>query len=66
VRFRLDATMTGRARGTSTETFWVSPVTGLTLRWERSVDTIADTSFGAKVRYQEQATFVLESLDPKR
>jgi hypothetical protein len=64
VRFRLDSTMTGRANGAATETFWISPVTGLTLRWERSVDTMANSAFG-EIRYQEQATFVLESLEPR-
>lgn len=64
VHFRMDATFEGMATGTSEDLLWVSPETGMTLRWDRTVDTMADASFGASVRYQEEASFVLESLTP--
>ena len=45
---------------------WVTllPQTALVLRWDRTVDTMANAAFGADVHYQEQATFLLESLTP--
>lgn len=53
----------GRANGTSDDELWLLD-SGLTARWKRTVDTKADAAFGAQVRYQENADFVLESLDP--
>src|SRR5439155_3134787 len=66
VHILIDATFSGRAEGTAHEDLWFARDTGLTLRWQRTVDTVADAAFGAKVRYQEDATFVLESLVPQR
>ena len=66
VGVRIDGRMTGRVDGRSTDELWLVAATGLTVSWERSVDTLADAAFGARVRYREQATFELESLDPRR
>jgi len=66
LHLRLDATMTGRAVGGAVENFWLVPGTGLPIRWERDIDTVANTAWGTKVRYRENATFVLESLEPQR
>jgi hypothetical protein len=63
VRIRIDGTLTGRVRGTSVDLLTLVASTGLPVRWERSVDTIAD-AFGSSVRYQEQAQFDLVSLTP--
>ena len=65
VHILIDATFTGRADGTAHEDLWFTRDTGMTLRWQRTVDTVADAAFGARVRYQEDATFVLESLVPQ-
>ena len=59
----LRATFTGQAERTSLDELWLAADTSAP-RWERSVDTIADAFGGAKVRYREDATFVLESLVP--
>jgi hypothetical protein len=56
-------TFTGRATGTSHEELWLVPETGMTVRWDRKVDTNADSVFG-KVHYTENASFVLTSLVP--
>jgi hypothetical protein len=61
-----EATLTGDAEGESTDRLWLHPSTGLVLRWERSVDTLANAAFGAKVRYREEASFELQSLTPRR
>lgn len=66
VRIRIDATFTGKAEGSSEDHFWVSPSTGLPYRWDRTVDTVTDAGWGAQVTYQEEASFVLESLEPRR
>ena len=66
LRIVLVGSFTGKAEGTSRDELWLAADTGLTLRWDRSVDTIADAFGGAKVRYREQASFVLESLTPSR
>lgn len=63
VRFRVDGTLTGFTRGTSTDLLTVVAATGLPVVWERSVDTVAD-AFGASVRYQEHVRFELLSLTP--
>jgi hypothetical protein len=60
-----DGTCSGRVQGTSVDELWLHPETGMTLRWHRTVDTIATAFGGAKVRYTEEATFQLESLKPK-
>lgn len=65
VRIRIDGSFTGKATGTSVDHLWMAPDTGMTLRWDRTVDTLADAAFGAQVRYQEDASFVLESLTPQ-
>ena len=65
VHLVIDAEFSGRANGTAHEELWLARDTGMTLRWQRTVDTVADAAFGAKVRYQENATFVLESLTPQ-
>ena len=51
--------------GTANEDMWIAPQTGMTLRWVRAVDTLADAAFGARVRYTENASFYLESLTPR-
>jgi hypothetical protein len=63
IRIRVDGTLTGWARGTSTDVLTVVAATGLPVVWERTVDTVAD-AFGASVRYQENARFELVSLTP--
>jgi hypothetical protein len=65
IRLFVAGTVTGRVNGTSTDDFYFDPDTGMTVKWVRTVDTKADAFGGAKVRYQEDASFVLESLDPK-
>jgi hypothetical protein len=65
IKVNIEGRMTGRVEGESFDTLWLHPLTGMTLRWDRMVDTLA-TAFGAKVRYQEKASFVLESLEPQR
>ncbi len=59
------ARMSGNTKGTSRNTLWVEPTTGLTLRWDRTTDTLAK-AYGATVRYKENASFVLEALAPQR
>lgn len=66
VHIRIDATFTGKAEGSSEDHFWVSPSTGLPYRWDRTVDTVTDAGWGAQVAYQEEASFVLESPEPRR
>ena len=65
VRIVIEGTFTGKATGKSRDELWIAEATGLTLRWDRMVDTMADAAFGAQVRYQEQASFVLLSLTPR-
>lgn len=60
-----EGTCTGRVEGTSVDELWLHPRTGLTLKWHREVDTIANAFGGAKVHYTEEATFALESLEPR-
>jgi hypothetical protein len=65
VRIHLAGTTSGKSQGTFTDDLWLDPATGLTLRWDRTVDTMADASFGARVHYTENAHFLLESLKPR-
>jgi hypothetical protein len=65
-RIRLDGTFSGKAEGTSVDELWLVSSTGMIARWTRYVDTKADAAFGAKVTYRESASFVLESLEPRR
>jgi hypothetical protein len=65
VHVRDDGTCTGRVNGTSMDELWLDFRTGMTLKWNRTVDTLATAFGGAKVRYTEEATFVLESLQPR-
>src|SRR5439155_624470 len=65
VRIHLAGTSAGKSQGTFVDDLWLDPVTGLTLRWDRTVDEVADASFGARVHYTEKASFVLESLTPR-
>jgi hypothetical protein len=65
VHIAIDGTFTGKATGRSHDELWLAEATGMTLRWDRMVDTMADAAFGAQVRYQEQASFVLVSLTPR-
>jgi hypothetical protein len=60
----ISGSFSGKATGSSEDAVWVLASNGLTVRWDRTVDTLADAAFGAKVRYREQASFVLESLIP--
>lgn len=64
IHFRLDSTFRGKQNGTAVDDLWVSPDTGMTLRWDRHTTADADTAFGANVRYVEEASFILESLSP--
>jgi hypothetical protein len=63
IHIRIDSTFTGMATGTSNEDLWLDSATGMTLRWDRVVDTDANSAFG-NVHYYENASFVLESLVP--
>ncbi len=63
VHLRIETTFTGMATGTSNEEVWLDAATGMTLRWDRVVDTDANSAFG-NVHYYEDASFVLESLVP--
>lgn len=65
-RIRLDGSFSGKAEGTSVDELWLVSSTGMIARWTRYVDTKADAAFGAKVTYRESASFVLESLQPRR
>jgi hypothetical protein len=64
VRVHLTGTSSGSSYGTFVDDLWLDPVTGLTLRWDRSVDSHSN-AFGANVHYTENASFVLESLTPR-
>lgn len=61
----LDSRMTGRVVGTAHDDLQALATTGMTVAWNRSVDTVADTSFGAKAHYTERAQFQLVSLTPQ-
>lgn len=63
---RIEGRFTGKATGRSLDDLLLLPDNALTVRWKRMVDTKADAAFGAQVRYEEQADFVLESLEPRR
>jgi hypothetical protein len=63
VRIRLIGTISGAARGTSSDEFTLVASTGLPVRVVRSVDTVTN-ALGNDVRYSESATFVLQSLTP--
>jgi hypothetical protein len=65
-KITITGTTSGRVVGTSSDTLWLDPTNGLTVRWERKNDNVADAFGGARVRYQEEATFLLESLEPQR
>jgi len=62
----LESIMTGKKRGRSADTLWLAADSGLLVRWERMVDTVADTAYGASVHYTEEASFELESLTPSQ
>ena len=64
VRVSIDTKLTGRTTGSAHDELWLLATNGLTVRWDRQVDTVADAAFGARVRYREDASFVLESLEP--
>jgi hypothetical protein len=64
VQIRVDGTLTGKVRGTSSDLLTLVAATGLPVHWVRSIDTLAD-AFGTTVRYQEQARFDLQSLTPQ-
>jgi hypothetical protein len=65
VRSVLDSRMTGRVVGAAHDDLDAVADSGLTVSWTRTVDTTADTSFGAKAHYVEHAQFVLQSLVPQ-
>jgi hypothetical protein len=65
VKVTVEAEMTGTVDGESSDTLWYHPLTGMTLRWDRTVDTLA-TAYGTKIHYTEDASFVLESLEAQR
>jgi len=62
----LESIMTGKKRGRSADTLWLAADSGLLVGWERMVDTVADTAYGASVHYTEEASFELESLTPSQ
>jgi hypothetical protein len=64
VTFTIQGELTGRVRGASSDTYTVVRTSGLPIRLERSVDTLAD-AFGTTVQYQEHVTFDLVSLTPQ-
>jgi len=64
VWFSLHSRMSGKTKVTADDHLWIHPKTGMTLRWDRQVDTMA-TAYGAQVHYLEEASFVLQSLDPR-
>ncbi len=64
VHLHIVGTFKGMATGTSIEDVWIDASTGMTLRWDRNVDTNANSAFG-NVHYTEQASFVLASLVPQ-
>lgn len=64
VKVSLHSRMSGKTNGTADDHLWIHPETGMTLRWDRRVDTMA-TAYGAQVHYLEDASFVLKSLDPR-
>ncbi len=63
IHLRIESTFRGMATGTSNEDVWLDAATGMTLRWDRAVDTNANSAFG-NVHYTEDASFTLESLVP--
>ena len=65
VRVRIDGEITGTHEGTSMDDVWFSRARGFPLRWDRTVDVVS-SAFGPDVRYTEEASFVLQSLDPQR
>jgi hypothetical protein len=65
VRLHIAGTATGKQRGSSVDDLWLDPMSGMPIRWERSVDAIADATFGARVHYKENAKFNLVSLRPR-
>jgi hypothetical protein len=65
VRISTVGKISGTHRGTSHDEMWLSRKSGLPFRWERTVDVVS-SAYGANVRYTEDASFVLQSLDPQR
>lgn len=64
VHLEIEFTMTGAARGDATLSLWLEPDTGLTVHLERTTDTRTASVWG-DVRYQEEATFHLQSMTPR-
>jgi CRP-like cAMP-binding protein len=59
----ITTTLSGRANGGAKVEMWLDPDTGLMVEEFRNVDSQAHATFG-NVRYQEHATFRLQSLTP--
>jgi hypothetical protein len=64
VHVQSQSTLSGRARGTSRAEVWLHPESGLLLKLVREVHSTA-AAFGTTVTYDENASFVLESLSPR-
>jgi hypothetical protein len=64
IHLKIHGTIHGRANGETTEEYWLSPDTGLTLHEIRKIDATATATFGVNVDYHENAEFQLESLEP--
>lgn len=58
------STLSGRASGTSRAEVWLHPESGLLLKLVREVHSTA-AAFGTTVTYDENASFLLESLSPR-
>jgi hypothetical protein len=63
LHIRLETTLAGAVRGSSTLNYWADPVTGLILRQETTVRSDADSPLGV-TRYEEDYTVHLVSLIP--
>lgn len=61
---RLHSDTTGLAVGIADDDLWVVPGTGMVVRWQRSVDTNADSVIG-DIHYLEDVTFTLASMQPR-
>jgi hypothetical protein len=60
-----EAVISGRAEGTNRSEFWIHPDTGLLLKSVRTSQTRAK-AYGTTVDHREEASFLLENLQPRR
>lgn len=66
LRYHDEAEISGDTTGQSVQERWVHPETGLLLKMVRSTRSTAQAFGASEVHYEEEATFVLESLEPQR